>query len=193
MYKISSYRGDEALKQPLKLWMDPDDKSYTISFLQHRQPGPVGHLEFALSDFTRGHLGTHFKEPSIQIMFRGKTRPRKKRSHGSLDRSLRRLSSSSLANLGSLVNRRRSSASSNASEDVLRAAGKISLGAVGRNFSLPKTDPPSQETNPQSPTEGENESEDMMAVTSVHPLAEPMKFLNLTFSNENGKSGLLLF
>jgi hypothetical protein len=65
--------------------------------------------------------------------------------------------------------------------------------AVGRNFSLPKTDPPSQETNPQSPTEGENESEDMMAVTSVHPLAEPMKFLNLTFSNENGKSGLLLF
>jgi hypothetical protein len=140
VYKISSHRGEEALKQPLKLWMDPDDKSYTISFLQHRQPEIVSHFEFALSDFIPGYPGVHIKEPNIKITFRRETRPPKRRSHGSLD-SLRRLSSSSLATLGSLVNRRRSSASSNASDDALRAAGETSLEARVSVFFLTKNRP----------------------------------------------------
>jgi hypothetical protein len=128
MDKISSHRGGEALYQPLKLWMDPDDKSYSISFLKHRQPEPVGHLEFSLTDFEHGYPFPHTREPTcIQITFRPKINNTKRRPRGSVDGTKRKLSWTALASVSSLLNRRRSSTSSVASDDAANAAGKTDI------------------------------------------------------------------
>ena len=126
MDKISSDRGVEALHQPLKLWMDPDSKSYSITFLQHRhqQLEPVGHFEFSLADFEHGQPFRHTKPTCIQVIFRRKIHNMKKRSHGSMDGIKRKLSGTALA---SFINRRRSSTSSIASDDATNAAGKTDV------------------------------------------------------------------
>jgi len=128
MDKISSHRGGEALHQPLKLWMDPDDKSYSITFLQHRQLEPVGHLEFSLADFEHGHPFPHTREPKcIQITFRRKINNTKKRSRGSMDGIKRKISWTALASVSSLIHRRHSSTSSIDCNDAVNAAGKTDI------------------------------------------------------------------
>jgi hypothetical protein len=128
MDKISSDRGGEALHQPLKLWMDPDDKSYSVTFLQHRQLKPVSHLEFSLADFEHGHPFPHTREPTcIQITFRRKISNTKKRSRGSMDSIKRKISWTALASVSSLMHRRRSSTSSITSDDAENTAGKTNI------------------------------------------------------------------